>query len=78
MTVYQCDSCDSDAPGGVRGTSFLVRPDGQTYHFCSGACLRAYVNGAGEDWPPLTWRFWLPFGFVMGAAVQGFLSFMLR
>lgn len=46
MTVYQCDVCDGDFPGGAKGSTFLVKnPSAATSHFCSGACLRAYVNG---------------------------------
>lgn len=44
MTTYQCDTCTGEASGGAAGTSFLVNPDGRTEHFCSQACLRAFVN----------------------------------
>lgn len=45
MTTYQCDSCREEMPGGAVGTSFLVRgSNGRTDHFCSNACLTAYVN----------------------------------
>lgn len=45
MTVYQCDSCGEQMPGGAAGTSFLVRGmTGRTDHFCSNACLAAFVN----------------------------------
>ena len=44
MTIYECDACTREFPGGCKGSSFLVLPDGKTSHFCSGACIRAYVH----------------------------------
>lgn len=49
MTTYQCDTCDGEAPGGSAGTAFLVMPSGKTNHFCSNACLRAFVNNAPQQ-----------------------------
>lgn len=54
MTLYQCDTCDREFPGGAKGSTFLVLPEGRTYHFCSGACIRAHVNGAPT--PVHRWR----------------------
>lgn len=45
MTIYECDSCGGETPGGAIGTTFLVKSDAHTLHFCSSACLRAHVNG---------------------------------
>jgi hypothetical protein len=44
VTIYECDACTREFPGGCKGSSFLVLPDGKTSHFCSGSCIRAHVN----------------------------------
>ncbi len=67
MTTYQCDTCDGETPGGAAGTSFLVRPNGTTFHFCSSACLRAYVNGSVV---PMPWFVWMSVGGLIGAFAQ--------
>jgi hypothetical protein len=75
MSNYLCDTCTRIFPGGSQGSTFLVKPNGYTAHCCSGACLRAYVNGQ-----PLqrTKRLVVPIlvlaGFACGVAISSLLN----
>ncbi len=74
MTVYQCDTCDGETPGGARGSTFLVHPDGKTSHFCSGACLRAYVNGTAAPDGPAVFTFGLLTGLIIDVLIRLFIK----
>lgn len=75
MTVYQCDSCDGEHPGGAQGTCFLVLPNGRTNHFCSRACLRAYVNSQPTPDKFFT-RLGMYFLFIGGALFGAFIHYL--
>lgn len=74
MTIYICDSCGAETPGGARGTSFLVRPDGKTDHFCSSACLRAYANRDVQT--PSRW--YGPLMFIAGGLFEILVSKLIN
>jgi hypothetical protein len=70
MTVFLCDSCSRQFPGGSEGSTFLVRPNGRTDHFCSNACLRAFTNGL----PRTNVRRLVAIAFVAGAIMETVLQ----
>lgn len=49
--MYDCAVCDKPFPGGAKGSTFLVKPDGRTDHLCSHACLAAHVNSEPRPVP---------------------------
>lgn len=67
-TFHECATCDNTTGPGLEGYSCIIVSSGYTQHFCSGACIRAYVNGTPKEGPSII-NIILTVGMVLAVAI---------